>query len=61
MGKPLDSIALLLPLAFDIQRGRLQRLGTENVALANLACKLLDVCSKALRQRLLFGTHDKPQ
>src|SRR5208337_1918366 len=61
IGKSLDGIALLLPLALDIRCGGLQRLGTGNVTLADLACKLLDVCSKALRQYLLVGAHDKPQ
>jgi hypothetical protein len=61
IGNPPDGVALLLPFVLDVRRSRLQRCGAENVTLADLACKLLDVCSKALRQRLLFGTHDKPQ
>jgi hypothetical protein len=60
IGKPLDGIALLLPLVLDIRRGRLQRLRTKDVTLADLACKLLDMSPKVLHQRLLFGAHDKP-
>ena len=57
IGQPLDGIALLLPLALDIGRGGLQRLMTENVTLADLAGKLLNVHPKVLRQRLLLAGH----
>ena len=61
IGELLDSIALLVPLVLDVRRSGVQRLRTKHIALADLACELVDVRSKPLRQCLVFGTQDRPK